>query len=365
MWPSSLARPRPSENYNERDKVSGVQSIARWLHCRANPYRHIEGTRDTWERDKHGHRQHLRESRAVREPVTFVLHRLTDYSDDAILGEIRRVAVAFPDAKFTQTFFEKHSRVARSTILRRFGSWDKAMSRAGLEDRFTGNLFQRLENDEILHALKSLAEKLGKKTLTTREVSKHLGFDATKLFHKRWGSTRAALEAAGLVQSTSGRRYTDEECFDNLLLVWTHYGRPPQYREMGKHPSEVGGKAYVKRFGSWLKALAAFVERVNSDEPAPTTSPLRDNVIANIPQQTNSDDVREYGRDVPLGLRFKVLRRDFFKCVLCGDNPPRNQSCVLHVDHIHPWSKGGKTEEANLRTPCSVCNIGRGNRYTD
>lgn len=301
----------------------------------------------------------------MREPVTFVLHRLTDYSDEAILDEMRRVANAFPDAKFTQAFFEQHSRVARSTISRHFGSWDKAMSRAGLKDRLTGNPLVRLGNDEIILALKGLAEKLGTQTLTTREVSKHLGFDATNLFHNRWGSTRAALEAAGLVQSMSGRRYTDEECFDNLLSVWTHYGRPPQYREMGSHPSRVGGKAYVKRFGSWLKALAAFVERVNADEPAATSSPVTASDTATKEPESNSGSVREYGRDVPLGLRFKVLRRDYFRCVLCGDNPPKNSDCVLHVDHIQPWSKGGKTEEGNLRTLCAVCNVGRGNRYTD
>ena len=69
-------------------------------------------------------------------------------------------------------------------------------------------------------------------------------------------------------------------------------------------------------------------------------------------------------RDVPLGLRFRVLSRDRFRCVLCGDNPPSNNECVLHVDHIIPWSRGGKTREENLRTLCAICNIGRGNRFT-
>ena len=73
----------------------------------------------------------------------------------------------------------------------------------------------------------------------------------------------------------------------------------------------------------------------------------------------------EGSRDIPLGLRFKALRRDHFKCVLCGDNPPISSQCVLHVDHIVPWSKGGKTKIENLRTLCASCNVGRGNRYDD
>lgn len=37
----------------------------------------------------------------------------------------------------------------------------------------------------------------------------------------------------------------------------------------------------------------------------------------------------------------------------------------LHVDHIMPWSKGGKTTFENLHTLCADCNIGRGNRYSE
>ncbi|RJF69847.1 HNH endonuclease [Rhodopseudomonas palustris] len=73
----------------------------------------------------------------------------------------------------------------------------------------------------------------------------------------------------------------------------------------------------------------------------------------------------EDSREFPLGLRFRVLHRDRFKCVLCGDHPARNVECNLHIDHLVPWSKGGKTREDNLRTLCAMCNMGRGNRFTD
>ena len=155
-----------------------------------------------------------------------------------------------------------------------------------------------------------------------------------------------------------------------MLAVWTHYGRPPLHREMSLPPSKVGAKAYIKRFKTWNKALAAFVERVNRDtEPAP--APEAQGIV-----DTNADDsassegptcrrIPEDSREIPLGLRFRVLHRDRFKCVLCGDHPARNAECVLHVDHIIPWSKGGKTQEANLRSLCAICNVGRGNRFLD
>jgi 5-methylcytosine-specific restriction endonuclease McrA len=69
------------------------------------------------------------------------------------------------------------------------------------------------------------------------------------------------------------------------------------------------------------------------------------------------------GRGIPLGLRFSVLSRDKFKCVRCGDHPAKNSDCDLHIDHMTPRSKGGRTEVGNLRTLCAKCNVGRGNRY--
>lgn len=64
-------------------------------------------------------------------------------------------------------------------------------------------------------------------------------------------------------------------------------------------------------------------------------------------------------RNVNLRLRFRVMQRDNFKCCICGASPAKDPSVVLHVDHIIPWSKGGKTELDNLQTLCSNCNYGK------
>jgi hypothetical protein len=37
----------------------------------------------------------------------------------------------------------------------------------------------------------------------------------------------------------------------------------------------------------------------------------------------------------------------------------------IHFDHIIPWSKGGPTEEHNIRLLCADCNRKRGNRFED
>lgn len=57
-------------------------------------------------------------------------------------------------------------------------------------------------------------------------------------------------------------------------------------------------------------------------------------------------------------LRYDVLRRDNFRCQICGAT--QEDGVKLHVDHIVPVSRGGRTEMGNLRTLCERCNMGKG-----
>jgi len=56
-------------------------------------------------------------------------------------------------------------------------------------------------------------------------------------------------------------------------------------------------------------------------------------------------------------LRYSVIRRDGSRCRCCGASVATG--AVLHVDHIIPVAKGGRTTESNLQTLCAVCNQGK------
>lgn len=64
-------------------------------------------------------------------------------------------------------------------------------------------------------------------------------------------------------------------------------------------------------------------------------------------------------RKINSRLRIKVLHRDKSTCKICGASPKKDPRITLHVDHIIPYSKGGKTLIENLQTLCSICNLGK------
>ncbi len=54
--------------------------------------------------------------------------------------------------------------------------------------------------------------------------------------------------------------------------------------------------------------------------------------------------------------RFKILRRDNFKCRYCGH---RGSETELHVDHVVPRSRGGDDHSINLVASCVPCNLAK------
>ena len=290
--------------------------------------------------------------------MQYELNHLKSYDDEALLDEIRRVATLVGPSNLTLKKFRVHAKVHGSTIQKRFGGWRNALKAAGLESLIDENGVKK-NKDEILEAIKVTANKLDSNSLTLKEFEKLSGITGAPV-RRIFGSWGEALRAAGIAQLPLGKRYTDEECYENMLAVWTHYGRPPKHREMNQPPSEVGAKAYVLRWGTWHKALEVFVKRVNSDIPELTPTPEIENK-----QSSTNIKTKRGPREIPLSLRYKVLVRGNFRCKICGRSPAKDKAVSLHVDHISPWSKGGPTSFENLRILCSDCNLGKGDKIED
>lgn len=63
---------------------------------------------------------------------------------------------------------------------------------------------------------------------------------------------------------------------------------------------------------------------------------------------------------LPPSLRFAILKRDQYRCRLCGISPENTPGTILEVDHITPRIKGGTDDPINLWTLCFACNRGKG-----
>ncbi|XID91521.1 HNH endonuclease [Paenibacillaceae bacterium WGS1546] len=75
---------------------------------------------------------------------------------------------------------------------------------------------------------------------------------------------------------------------------------------------------------------------------------------------TETKKLRNITRNIPQSVKFKVFRRDNQVCQECGKNVGFEE---LNFDHVIPWSKGGSSDESNIRLLCEACNKKRSNKY--
>lgn len=62
-------------------------------------------------------------------------------------------------------------------------------------------------------------------------------------------------------------------------------------------------------------------------------------------------------------LRMKILKRDDYRCRVCGRRSDANVDVELHVHHFIPWGLGGLSVEDNLLTLCHTCHKGLDPHY--
>ena len=219
--------------------------------------------------------------------------------------------------------------------------------------KFELDNYNRNTPDETLIAdLKRVANDLGKSP-TIDEYNERGTYHATTIT-RRFGNWFKALEIAGLEKTRSPLNISEEELFKNIEEVWLKLGRQPRYQEIQKPLSKYSAGTYDNRFGSFRKALEAFVVYMNAEEAVSSEEGIKKLSIEPIAKHKTK-------RDINWRLRFLVMRRDNFKCKNCGRSPATDPDIVLHVDHIKAWANGGETVLENLQTLCSKCNIGKSN----
>jgi hypothetical protein len=152
--------------------------------------------------------------------------------DEELLKDLKQVAEQLNQNFVTARQQNKFGKYNSSTIMRRFGTWLNATTKAGLQKT------QQQANNKII----------------------------------------------------------EEDLFNNLEEVWVKLGRQPRFSEMIVPVSKYSGYAYTRRFGTWFKALENFVALINNEKIVPTTTISTETKegqksLQIIPKKRNSRDV--------------------------------------------------------------------------
>jgi hypothetical protein len=292
-------------------------------------------------------------------------------SDIEIINDLRTVAnnLGKESLKMREYCKENGAKYNYQTAKKRFGSWKNVMEKAGLKTEKSIHGIEygetSLKEELLIEDLIKVSKDLTNLKFTIAEYDAFGRFGSATII-KRFGGWNKAKIKAGL---EIGRNYNTsiEEYMQNILTLWTHYGRQPKYAEVVKPLSKLNISSYENKFGTWRKALEAFIDYVN-EEQSDSENELDSNELVQLtekpePKKPQKKEIKtkRTPRQINLRLRWKILKRDNFSCNKCGNSPAKDHKIELHVDHISPWSKGGETVIENLETLCSDCNLGKSN----
>lgn len=214
-------------------------------------------------------------------------------------------------------------------------------------------------DQDLLDDLKRVADKLSLSKISSRNYDNNGGKYSSGTIGVRFGSWNNALEKAGL-KLVQQRNVSEKELFENIEEVWIQLGRQPVYRDMKDSLTQYTTHQYLSQFGTWRKALEAFVEFINSTNDGNYEAEkveLEENISET--NQLNGITIKHKTKRIPSErLKVQVLMRDGNKCKLCGITLTGEN---IHFDHIFPWSKGGETVLENLQVLCAKHNLAKGN----
>lgn len=247
------------------------------------------------------------------------------------------------------------ARALKSSVL----SWH----RENMEYSLDRPKFQVYSTEDMVRELRRVALHYGNRRFSRRDYDAVASTCKGSAILCRFGSWQAALDATGLSLEIVGKNrwfISDQQLFEEMGRIWSAIGHRPSHDEwVSKNPRH-SYSTYKARFGGWVNACAAFINFVTGEPPQEKQKPPSRRSTATALTKVAVRTTNSEKRNVSEKLRYRVLARDHFKCVLCGRSPASEAGVKLHIDHVIPFSRGGKTEFENLRSVCSACNWGKG-----
>jgi 5-methylcytosine-specific restriction endonuclease McrA len=111
-------------------------------------------------------------------------------TDQELLDDVRRVALELGLESLTTIEYDENGKYASTTVSKRFGNWNKAIEKAGLQITYIPSISQ----SELFENLESIWINLGRQP-TRREMKKPLSKYSEGAYVRRFGSWTKSLEA--------------------------------------------------------------------------------------------------------------------------------------------------------------------------
>ena len=178
--------------------------------------------------------------------MEFILNEYhRNVSDDELLSDMKRVMEEQEADTLTAEKYEEYGHYAVTTIIKRFGSWNKALALCSIALNH-----QLVDTDELLKDIKRVAQLLGKETITSSEYAEH-GIYSRDVCFRRFTTWNNALEQAGLkpFERVVSKRLDDEDMLKEIERIWIKIGRQPTSSDIKEGISQYSLHAYAEHFG--------------------------------------------------------------------------------------------------------------------
>lgn len=217
-------------------------------------------------------------------------------SDQQLLDDLRTTAQKLNQKTISNKTYRQYGSYYPTIYMRRFGTWNNALTHAGLAIKRQINITAA----ELLNNIARLWQYLQRQP-----------------------------------------RITD------LRPPQSHFGIKPYTRAFGTWGNAL--RTFATRTNPFTPTSQNDPNHSQPTTDCKTTNPTN-----------NSKKKNKAPATIPWRLRHLIMKRDNFKCVYCGASTATNSTTTLHIDHIIPRSKGGTNTPENLQTLCQQCNIGKG-----
>lgn len=198
-------------------------------------------------------------------------------------------------------------------------------------------------DNEIIEDFNKIKNQLNKETITFKEYHENGGKYGMKAIRLHFKSYTEFLKQLGLPLNYIGKPISKYEILDIVIDLWNKKGSQPTLQDFCN--TNHTKKIIISNFGTWMNCLNEAILYAKSHNKQ----------IYTIYKHTTS-------REISKGLKYDIMKRDNFKCVICGRTPANVPGLTLDVDHIKAWTNGGETIPENLRTLCSDCNSGKSSK---